>query len=69
MSDTIAAIDKALAEITARLNAKAPMYYPDDEWTRLSKAARALREAKRELEKPNARLDRPETAGRKDCHE
>jgi len=51
MSDTIAAIEKALAEIAARLNDKAPMYYADDEWTRLSKAARALREARRELER------------------
>jgi len=64
MSDTIAAIDKALADITARLNAKAPMYYADDEWARLSKAARALREARREIEKPNAGIERP--CGRKE---
>ena len=59
MSEILAAIDKALAAITKRLNDKAPMYYPDDEWTRLANAARALQEAKRELEKLNAGIERP----------
>jgi hypothetical protein len=51
MSETIAAIDKALAEIAKRLKAKGEMYLPDEEWCRLRRCAAALQEAKRELER------------------
>jgi hypothetical protein len=51
MSEVLAAIDKALQAITARMKAKGEMYLPDEEWCRLRRCAAALREAKRELER------------------
>jgi hypothetical protein len=51
MNDTIFhAIDLAISELVARMEARQPIYEPDSEWTACMSACDALRKAKKLLE-------------------